>query len=349
MYPPTITRDDLLADISEDELSQIETALAAHPVARPNVPQVIAEQVAKVQRFTVRYTLADADFLSLARKLIIWELIAAAYPGGKADADTYRRYKYEDAMKELAAIRDGKFPDLTPASSMPSGLSARAGGDYGSDTPLASRFASLAGLSALALFALSSFSSLPAFAQATASDTPLKVAQRIELLIGGDTAAQTYAETRVWCYQRWEGLLDTHWNGYRTALLAAGLPAGAQPTADADGDGFPNLLEYALGSNPNNGASLPVLVMGWTDDANPLVPTNPRSTAGTLRLYFDPVDDPYVTFTSQVTSALSFDITWTTLSSGTGASFPAGYVSLPDNQTTSGVTTRFMRLKVALD
>jgi hypothetical protein len=141
-YPPTITRDDLLADISADELAQIETALATSPVARPNVPQVIAEQTAKVLRYTVRYTLADADFLSLARKLILWELIAAAYPGGKAEADTYRRFKYEDAMRELVAIRDGKFPDLTPASGMPTpGVQAAQGGEYGSSTPLASRFA----------------------------------------------------------------------------------------------------------------------------------------------------------------------------------------------------------------
>ena len=99
--------------------------------------------------------------------------------------------------------------------------------------------------------------------------------------------------------------------------------------ADPDSDGFANLLEYALGSDPSvaNSAAYQTQV-----------------SSGVLQFTFTRVADSSLTYTVQGSSDLA---TWTDLWSSTGAQNTAGPVAVSDTELLSTAARRFLRLRVS--
>jgi len=100
--------------------------------------------------------------------------------------------------------------------------------------------------------------------------------------------------------------------------------------ADFDLDGLPNLVEYALGSDPTQAgaASYRVEVSG-----------------GVLRLVFNRIADPSLVYTVQASSDLG---SWTGIWSSTGAANTAGPVAVDDLDTAASFGRRFLRLQVGV-
>lgn len=101
--------------------------------------------------------------------------------------------------------------------------------------------------------------------------------------------------------------------------------------ADPDHDGLPNLLEYALGSNPLQPASPPVLTTRLIGDR--------------LMMTFNRIADPHLTYTVEAATSL-LPANWSAIWSSTGVNNTAGQVDVADTATTASVGTRFLRLSV---
>jgi len=106
----------------------------------------------------------------------------------------------------------------------------------------------------------------------------------------------------------------------------------AANTADADADGRPNLLEYALGTNPTNAVSF----------ADPVV-TVARDR---LVLTFDRIADASLVYTVEGTDSLVPPV-WTAVWTSTGSDNTAGQVAVEDVVSISAQPTRFLRLAVS--
>jgi len=108
-------------------------------------------------------------------------------------------------------------------------------------------------------------------------------------------------------------------------------PAVAGPLADADGNGVVNLMEYSLGvssGSPSNTILLP----------------QAQITDGRLRLTFQRVADPLLTYTVEAgDSPDAMAAIWTS----TGALNTAGPVTVDDLPASTGQARRFMRLRVS--
>ena len=100
------TETDLLVDICQEELDGIARSLVAQGDPAP-VVNTIAEQVQKMEDYTLRYDVPELRLKRLTRALVLFELYARL-----GSIPQKRQTKYEEAMKELRDIRDGKFPDL---------------------------------------------------------------------------------------------------------------------------------------------------------------------------------------------------------------------------------------------
>src|SRR5690606_7336650 len=81
------------------------------------IETIIAEQIQKVEDYTLRYDLPELRQFRLVRALVLYELYARL-----GSIPQKRKDKYEEAMKELRDIRDGKFPDLALEDPPPDGL-----------------------------------------------------------------------------------------------------------------------------------------------------------------------------------------------------------------------------------
>jgi rhamnogalacturonan endolyase len=102
----------------------------------------------------------------------------------------------------------------------------------------------------------------------------------------------------------------------------------AADTADPDGDGVSNLLEYATGSDPTLTSS----------------PPDQLSVSGSyLQLTFPRIADPALTYTVSASADLA---SWTGIWSSTGPSNTAGSVSVFDTVPFSASAHRFLRLDV---
>lgn len=102
--------------------------------------------------------------------------------------------------------------------------------------------------------------------------------------------------------------------------------------ADPDNDGLPNLLEYALGSNPLR-ASPTSAPAGSVVDSH-------------LVLTFARIADPALAYSVEAATTLTAP-GWLSLWSSTGAANTAGPVSVADMVSLSAQTSRYLRLKVS--
>lgn len=103
----------------------------------------------------------------------------------------------------------------------------------------------------------------------------------------------------------------------------------AADTADPDGDGLVNFLEYAFGENPtvlNGGASV---VVGRSDNG--------------LTLSFVHIDDPSLSYIVEATNDLN--AAWTSKQTYTGFT-AAGITTYTDDQSLASATRRFLRVRV---
>lgn len=102
--------------------------------------------------------------------------------------------------------------------------------------------------------------------------------------------------------------------------------------ADADGDGLPNLLEYALGRDPLRADGTGAGSLGRD------------AATGRLTLTFTRIADPALTYAVEASTDLK---TWTPVSVSTGAANVAGVVTVTD--TDSAAVGRFLRLLVSVN
>lgn len=107
-----------------------------------------------------------------------------------------------------------------------------------------------------------------------------------------------------------------------TPLSAAG--------ADPDGDGWSNLVEYALGLDPLEADGVAALTQGVED--------------GKLTLTFDRRAEPELTYAVEAADALGS--TWSTIWTSSGAQNTAGPVTVVDTVPLSSRPVRFLRLRV---
>lgn len=126
MYHGTFERADLAGVITNDDLGKLETRLQQQGEPTPT-PMAISRAVATFNRYAAKY-LVDDD---LAKRLIgavavyyLYERLGAVPP--------LRQKVYDDAMTEMRAIRDGKFPDMALDGVVAPTVSSPAPGRYGS-------------------------------------------------------------------------------------------------------------------------------------------------------------------------------------------------------------------------
>lgn len=117
------TAEDLALGLRE--LEKLKLALANRGLTE-RLAQVIADAVAQVDLYTQGYTLTEAHYRRLVRGLAVYEAYRLA-----AGATEEHRKGYDDALKEITAIRDGKFPGLA-TSEQEAGETAPARGNWGS-------------------------------------------------------------------------------------------------------------------------------------------------------------------------------------------------------------------------
>ncbi|MEY4488317.1 MAG: hypothetical protein RIQ79_825 [Verrucomicrobiota bacterium] len=119
--------------------------------------------------------------------------------------------------------------------------------------------------------------------------------------------------------------------GYFGAVAATG---DAAATADPDGDGATNLLEYALGTSPVDSASIAPPILGLDG-------------LGHLTLAFNLIADSTLTYQVQATDDLAATPWPEVLWSSSGVGNLAGPIVVTDPQVVSGHLRRFLRLSVS--
>ncbi len=108
--------------------------------------------------------------------------------------------------------------------------------------------------------------------------------------------------------------------------------ADSSPGADPDGDGMPNLAEYALGTDPLSATDRPsVLIM-------------PLAGSEHLSVTFRRAADPDLLYEVLASDDL---VAWDPVWSSTGGENTAGPVTVRDPEALSGQPKRFMRLQIA--
>jgi hypothetical protein len=109
----------------------------------------------------------------------------------------------------------------------------------------------------------------------------------------------------------------------------------AADSADADGDGIANLIEYATGTDPVR-----------TLDAIPLRLGSATDETGTyLTLTFNRIADPALTYVVECSTTLR-DWEPTPVWTSSGADNTAGVITVTDIVSSTGPMRRFLRLRV---
>lgn len=118
MSLPTIALDDLL--IPETDQAAITRALANTGNSDPWTPALV-QAVDKVAFYTAEYTLTSATYIRLVRPIVLWLVYGLA----NSITDAIQK-NYDAVIKELEAIRDGKFTKtLAPAAPVPDSVTVR--------------------------------------------------------------------------------------------------------------------------------------------------------------------------------------------------------------------------------
>ncbi len=125
----TFTEEDLLVDISQEELDGIAKELVSEGEPEP-IATTIAEQVQKVEDYTARFAVPELRYKRLVRALVLFELYSRL-----VEIPQKRETKHREAMQELHDIRDGKFPDLMLEEPSPAGVPSGQG-NWGSKAKL---------------------------------------------------------------------------------------------------------------------------------------------------------------------------------------------------------------------
>jgi hypothetical protein len=127
------------------------------------------------------------------------------------------------------------------------------------------------------------------------------------------------------------GSANTPVENWRLTYFGSTANSGnAGDLADPDGDGIPNLLEYALGTNPTAAGTLPVAL---------------GEAGGALTLTFTPVVDSRLSYAIEASNDLASG--WTVAQSY-GAFAAATPVTYTDTAGSGSNPRRFLRLKVTL-
>jgi hypothetical protein len=131
MPTPTFTPEDLL--LGSDVLDQLTSACANQSISDP-IARAISTAVGMVDDYTTQYVLTDLRYERLVRALAVYEMYRLAgggVPQGIEDAN-------KAAVRELEAIRDGKFPDLARVGEA-AGSVTSAKGKWGSQAAIPMR------------------------------------------------------------------------------------------------------------------------------------------------------------------------------------------------------------------
>ncbi len=121
-----------------------------------------------------------------------------------------------------------------------------------------------------------------------------------------------------------------------THFGSADSAGDADDLADPDGDGLPNLLEYALGADPQAPGSGPVLQVSGL---------GPQPSY--LQITFHRVADPALAYAVEAASGLS-PVAWDDIWTSTGTDNTAGPVAVTDPEPLSAHPRRFLRLRVSI-
>lgn len=108
--PVPFTRTDLLGEISDRELTTLVARVLHAGDADPEAA-AIARAQATLARYAARYTLDDDTRKGFLSDLTLYYLSARV-----ADIPANRQAAYDQTMRELRDIRDGKYPDLPLAN-----------------------------------------------------------------------------------------------------------------------------------------------------------------------------------------------------------------------------------------
>jgi hypothetical protein len=113
---PAFIQTDL--SVGQSELNEIQEALA-----NLGVPDAITRTCASRDRYvrdtTAKYTVPEETLKRLWQALVLFDLYT--YLPGEMPVN--RKLGYDEAMKELLAIRDGEYPQYALAAEQPSGFS----------------------------------------------------------------------------------------------------------------------------------------------------------------------------------------------------------------------------------
>jgi len=108
------TESDLT--ISQAEIDDLKDALAN--TGQPNAfAQTIPEREIQVRNWTAAYNVPEETLMRLWRPLVLFHIYGLVGP-----IPAYRKSAYDEAMAELTAIRDGKFPQYALADTQPGQL-----------------------------------------------------------------------------------------------------------------------------------------------------------------------------------------------------------------------------------
>lgn len=122
-------------NVSQDEIDDLKDALANTGQANVFV-NTMAERETQVRDWTAAYVVPEETLKRLWRPLVLFHLYGLCGP-----VPDYRQKAYDEAIKELAAIRDGKFPQYDLADEQPGQLASGTAA-WGSQTRIAGRMES---------------------------------------------------------------------------------------------------------------------------------------------------------------------------------------------------------------
>jgi|GEM_PF-1373494 Cellulase (glycosyl hydrolase family 5). len=131
------------------------------------------------------------------------------------------------------------------------------------------------------------------------------------------------------------------WRAAHFSPAELDAPAISGPTSDPDGDGLPNLLEYALGGDPTDATSTPSVTIQ-------IAPLESQPTASALSLTFHRIADPALVYRVQASEDLASPTSWGDIWLSFGADNIAGPVTVVDEVPLASRPRRFLRLHVSL-